>query len=101
MPLLEKERHDLERREVDRFHIDRVDAIEHLFAYLPERLATLRHAGVVDHDVELAELSHGGSNHVLCVGAARDISSERVCSTASVGYGFGHRSRLGDIEQYD
>jgi hypothetical protein len=45
-------------RQVDRLHVDRHDAVEVVLAHVFQRLRQVRDAGVVDEDVDAAEVLH-------------------------------------------
>ncbi len=83
-------RHDLAHRQVDRLHVDRDDAVEIGLADLLERLRQVRHAGVVDHDVDAAEVQLGGLHHQPHVGGIGDIDPHRARRRAAGG---------GDVER--
>ncbi|MHC2413494.1 hypothetical protein ACVJGC_006085 [Bradyrhizobium diazoefficiens] len=57
------------------FQIDADDFVEFLFGDL-EDVPVAGDAGIVDHDVEPAELLHGGRNELVDVGALGDVADD-------------------------
>ena len=66
-----------ERRQVDRLHVDGVDAIELGFADIEQRLIAVRDAGVVDQDVEAAEGFGRRAHHGVDIGLLGDVAGNR------------------------
>ena len=66
-----------ERRQVNRLHVDGVDAIELHFADIEQRLIAVRDARVVDHDVEAAEGFGRRAYHGVDIGLLRDVAGNR------------------------
>ena len=67
------------RRQVDRLHVDRIDAVELGLADLEQRLVAVRDAGIVDDDVDAAEGLRRRAHHGVDVGLVRDVAGARRC----------------------
>ena len=75
-PLLAKHGDQMPRREIDRFHVDGVDAVEFLFADFEHRPVHMGDAGIVDHDVDMAVAIERRRDQLRHVAVARDIGTE-------------------------
>ncbi len=64
------------RREVDRLHVHREDAVEGRLVHFQHRLAAVRDAGVVDDDVEAAEPVDRRRDRRLEGGRVTDVAGD-------------------------
>ena len=70
-------RHGLAHGQVDRLHIDRHDAVEVVLGHVLQRLRQMGDAGVVDEDVEAAEMLLGGGHHQAHIGGLGHVHLDR------------------------
>ncbi|MNR25439.1 hypothetical protein D3C85_1425920 [compost metagenome] len=71
-------RDEVPGRPVDALDVDRVDAVELVFGDLQDRLVAMGGAGVVDHDVHVAEGGQRGVPHGGHVVAPRHVGPDRA-----------------------
>ena len=74
--LLAHQGHDLQRRQIDRLHVDGENAVEFLFPDLQHRAVDMGNAGIVDHGVEAAVAVDRRADHGLHVVPVGDIGMD-------------------------
>ena len=83
-------RHRCDGRQIDRFDVDRVDAVELGLADLEQRLVAVCDAGVVDDDVDAAERLGRRPHHGVDVDLLRDVALHGMHLVAEAGGELAH-----------
>ena len=65
------------RRKVNRFHVNRENAVEFLLGYVEQRLIEVGRAGIVHDDVEAAEFFDASLDGLLPIACIRDVGGQR------------------------
>jgi hypothetical protein len=74
---LAKHRGRVDGREVNALHVDRIAAVEFVFAHVESRAVAVCPAGVVDHHIEAAKLLHGHLHQGLNLIGLRDVGRHK------------------------
>src|SRR6266851_9442571 len=76
LALAAEQRHDVQRREIDRLDVDGEDLVDHRLGHFEHRHVAMRDAGIVDHDIELREARDAGIDQFLDLVVLGDVAAD-------------------------